>query len=74
MVPDVGSGRVAGVPVRRRRIDGDDDHAALYPVPGVKFDLEFAKKLQAMKTKAAASQPNEPGRQGGDETAPAPRE
>ena len=37
---------------------GDDDHVALYPVPGVKFDLEFAKKLQTMKTKAVASQPD----------------
>lgn len=37
---------------------GDDEHAALYPVPGVKFDLAFAKKLQAMKTKAAAVQPD----------------
>ena len=37
---------------------GDDEHAAFYPVPGVKFDLEFAKKLQTMKTKAAAVQPD----------------
>lgn len=37
---------------------GDDEHVALYPVPGVKFDLEFAKKLQTMKTKAVASQPD----------------
>lgn len=37
---------------------GDDDHVALYPVPGVQFDLEFAKNLQAMKTKAAVSQPD----------------
>jgi len=37
---------------------GDDEHAALYPVPGVKFDLAFAKKLQAKKTKAAAARPD----------------
>lgn len=34
---------------------GDDGSGVVgYPAPGVKFDLEYAKKLQAMKTKAAA--------------------
>jgi hypothetical protein len=45
---------------------GDDEHAALYPVPGVKFDLEFAKKLQAKKTKAAAARPDAAPEQAGD--------
>jgi hypothetical protein len=45
---------------------GDDEHVALYPVPGVKFDLEFAKKLQAIKTKAAAVQPDAAPVQPGD--------
>lgn len=45
---------------------GDDDHVALYPVPGVKFDLEFAKKLQTMKTKAAEAQPDAAPVQPGD--------
>ena len=45
---------------------GDDEHAALYPVPGVKFDLEFAKKLQTKKTRAAAAQPDAAPVQPGD--------
>jgi hypothetical protein len=31
----------------------------------VKFDLKFAKKLQGMKTKAAAAQRDAPGRKPG---------
>lgn len=53
---------------------GNDFRICRYPVPGATFDLEVAKKLQTMKTKAAVSQPTEPGRQGGNETAPAPHE
>jgi hypothetical protein len=49
---------------------GDDDHVAIYPLPGVKFDLKFAKKLQGMKTKAAAAQRDAPAVQPGD-SAPA---
>lgn len=45
---------------------GDDEHAALYPVPGVKFDLAFAKKLQAKKRKAAAARPDAAPAQAGD--------
>lgn len=45
---------------------GDDEHVALYPVPGVKFDLAFAKKLQAKKTKAAAARPDAAPVQPGD--------
>ena len=45
---------------------GDDEHAALYPVPGVKFDLAFAKKLQAKKTEAAAARPDAAPVQAGD--------
>lgn len=45
---------------------GDDEHVALYPVPGVKFDLAFAKKLQAKKTKAAAARPDAAPEQAGD--------
>jgi hypothetical protein len=45
---------------------GDDEHVALYPVPGVKFDLAFAKKLQAKKTKAAAARPDAAPVQAGD--------
>lgn len=44
---------------------GDDDHVAIYPLPGVKFDLKFAKKLQGMKTRAAAAQRDAPGRKPG---------
>lgn len=63
---DSGSSRVYG----DHYFPGDDDHAAIYPLPGVKFDLKFAKKLQGMKTKAAASQRDAPAVQPGD-SAPA---
>jgi hypothetical protein len=63
---DSGSSRVYG----DHYFPGDDDHAAIYPLPGVKFDLKFARKLQGMKTKAAASQRDAPAVQPGD-SAPA---
>mgnify|MGYP006274863501 CR=1 FL=1 len=48
----------------------NDFRLTRYPVPGASFDLELVKKLQAMKTKGAASRLNEPKRQGGAEAAP----